>query len=122
MNKLNRYSVVASDSSRNLVPDDTVGGLLCKDKDVTQLEDRLQKVEDLLRESKRKHYWCADSWYSCPKATDGCCDEREGTDCNCGAASRMPSQLRSHASALVSLRPFILLRSFPCGLCSVLWT
>ena len=31
------------------------------------------------------HNYCEDCWYSCPKAVDGCCDEREGTECNCGA-------------------------------------
>ena len=34
---------------------------------------------------KRKHYYCEDGWYSCPKAEDGCYDEWAGTDCNCGA-------------------------------------
>jgi hypothetical protein len=30
------------------------------------------------------HYYCEDCWYSCPKATDGCCDPSQGDECNCG--------------------------------------
>lgn len=26
----------------------------------------------------RQHYYCEDCWYSCPKAEDGCCDDRQG--------------------------------------------
>jgi hypothetical protein len=33
----------------------------------------------------RSHYYCEDSWYSCPKTEDGCSDELAGTECNCGA-------------------------------------
>ena len=35
--------------------------------------------------AQRQHYYCDDSWYSCPKAIDGCADDFQGTDCNCGA-------------------------------------
>lgn len=38
-----------------------------------------------ITELKRSHYYCEDSWYSCPKAEDGCANEDEGPDCNCGA-------------------------------------
>ena len=38
-----------------------------------------------LESLRQKHYYCEDSWYSCPKAEDGCADDRQGTDCNCGA-------------------------------------
>jgi hypothetical protein len=34
---------------------------------------------------RRGHYYCEDSWYSCPKADGGCANESEGEDCNCGA-------------------------------------
>ena len=33
------------------------------------------------------HYYCEDSWYSCPKAEDGCANEGAGKECNCGAIS-----------------------------------
>ena len=39
----------------------------------------------LLERSKRGHYYCEDSWYSCPKAEDGCADNSRGIDCDCGA-------------------------------------
>jgi len=35
--------------------------------------------------AKREHYYCEDSWYSCPKAEDKCANDSEGEDCNCGA-------------------------------------
>jgi len=35
---------------------------------------------------KTPHHYCDDSWYSCPLAEDGCCnDEVDKTKCNCGA-------------------------------------
>jgi len=34
---------------------------------------------------RRSHYYCEDSWYSCPKAEDGCADDEQGNECNCGA-------------------------------------
>jgi len=43
----------------------------------------IEKIESL----KRTHHYCEDSWYSCPKAEDGCSNELEGDECNCGAES-----------------------------------
>ena len=34
---------------------------------------------------KRQHYYCEDTWYSCPKHEEGCANDAEGKDCNCGA-------------------------------------
>ena len=36
-----------------------------------------EKLEELIG-----HYYCEDSWYSCPLATDGCANEAE-TGCTC---------------------------------------
>ena len=47
-------------------------------------DNRVVSVE-FLQSMKRKHYYCEDGWYSCPKAVDGCYNEWAGTDCNCGA-------------------------------------
>jgi hypothetical protein len=44
--------------------------------------DRIERLKQLALWS---HYYCEDSWYSCPKAEDGCSDENAGDDCNCGA-------------------------------------
>lgn len=38
-----------------------------------------------LNDLRRDHRWCEDCFYSCPKAEDGCCDDRQGDECNCGA-------------------------------------
>ena len=32
-----------------------------------------------------QHRQCEDSWYSCPKSEDGCANDGEGDECNCGA-------------------------------------
>jgi hypothetical protein len=40
---------------------------------------------DVLENNKRTHYYCEDTWYSCPKHEDGCANEAEGHECNCGA-------------------------------------
>lgn len=34
----------------------------------------------------RDHYYCDDTWYSCPLSIDGCADEFiDKNECNCGA-------------------------------------
>ena len=44
-----------------------------------------EELLEALKKSKRSHYYCEDCWYSCPKSEDGCCDDRQGDECNCGA-------------------------------------
>ena len=52
------------------------------------MNDKLKSlVEELAQAGKRSHHECEDSWYSCPKSPDGCSNESEGEDCNCGADS-----------------------------------
>ena len=43
--------------------------------------DELRKI---IIKGLRTHYYCEDSWYSCPKAHGGCCDESRGDACTCG--------------------------------------
>ena len=52
---------------------------------IAELEEAQKEALSLLPELERGHYYCDDCWYSCPKAVDGCCDERQGDECNCGA-------------------------------------
>jgi len=47
----------------------------------TELKD---EIISFLLNNKRKHNYCEDSWYSCPKAEDGCARDNDGT-CDCGA-------------------------------------
>jgi len=42
-------------------------------------------LERLALLAKRYHTYCEDDWYSCPKAEDGCADDRRGPECDCGA-------------------------------------
>lgn len=46
------------------------------------------------------HYQCDDCWYSCPQSEEGCCDEEQGTDCNCGLKERVERALAA-ADAVV---------------------
>lgn len=56
---------------------------LCYDYKVIELIEHILKLKELAIE---KHYYCEDSWYSCPKAEDGCANEWiEKDECNCGA-------------------------------------
>jgi hypothetical protein len=43
-------------------------------------EQREQKARELLG----KHHACEDRWYSCPLSEEGCCDDRQPRECNCG--------------------------------------
>ena len=45
----------------------------------------LADVRAFLEKSRMNHRYCEDSWYSCPKAEDGCANDAEGEECNCGA-------------------------------------
>ena len=45
----------------------------------------IERLRKLLRESRKSHRYCDDSWYSCPKAEGECGDETAGTECRCGA-------------------------------------
>lgn len=47
--------------------------------------EQMVEAIELLRLSRREHLYVEDCWYSCPKATDGCCDDSQGDACNCGA-------------------------------------
>jgi hypothetical protein len=44
-----------------------------------------QICTELASLARREHYYCEDSWYSCPKAEGGCANDAEGGECNCGA-------------------------------------
>jgi len=60
-----------------------------KDDDLARENVRLigerERLRAALEKSKRSHYYCEDTWYSCPKHPEGCSDEYAGKDCNCGA-------------------------------------
>ncbi len=48
-------------------------------------ERALDLALEALENNRRTHYYCEDTWYSCPKHEDGCANEAEGDECNCGA-------------------------------------
>lgn len=42
-------------------------------------------ILELKESARREHYYCEDSWYSCPKSEKGCGNDYEDKECNCGA-------------------------------------
>jgi hypothetical protein len=48
-------------------------------------DEALKLALEALEANRRTHYYCEDTWYSCPKHEDGCANEAEGNECNCGA-------------------------------------
>jgi hypothetical protein len=50
-----------------------------------KIEELRAEIEKLSACARSSHYYCDDSWYSCPKAEDGCANEEAGEDCRCGA-------------------------------------
>jgi len=55
-----------------------------------------KKAEELAEE----HSYCEDGWYSCPKSPEGCFDDRQGDECNCGReekVKRIATALRTTA-------------------------
>jgi hypothetical protein len=48
-------------------------------------KEALKLALEALENNKQKHHYCEDTWYSCPKHEDGCANEAEGDECNCGA-------------------------------------
>jgi hypothetical protein len=47
--------------------------------------EAMKQALEALECSRQSHYYCEDTWYSCPKHDDGCANEAEGDECNCGA-------------------------------------
>jgi hypothetical protein len=53
--------------------------------DLVSKDTALKMAIDTLQNAKRKHFYCEDTYYSCPKHEDGCADDRQPDECNCGA-------------------------------------
>ena len=47
--------------------------------------DAMKLALEAMKNNKPTHLYCEDIWYSCPKHEDGCANELEGDECNCGA-------------------------------------
>ena len=45
----------------------------------------MEMALEALRNNKRNHYYCEDTWYSCPKHEEGCANDSVDDECNCGA-------------------------------------
>ena len=47
-------------------------------------DEALRMALDALESNRRTHHYCEDTWYSCPKHEDGCANDSESDECNCG--------------------------------------
>ena len=47
--------------------------------------EAMKQALNVLENNRRTHYYCEDTWYSCPKHEDRCANDSEGDECNCGA-------------------------------------
>lgn len=61
--------------------------------------DTMKLALEALELNRRTHYYCEDTWYSCPKHEDGCANEAEGDECNCGA-DQINAQIDNAITAL----------------------
>ena len=48
-------------------------------------DEALRLALEALGSNRRTHHYCEDTWYSCPKHEDGCANDSECDECNCGA-------------------------------------
>ena len=62
--------------------------------------NKITKLKDL---ALRRHYYCEDSWYSCPKAEDGCAQDNDG-ECNCGTDNHNAEVLKVFADLMMELQ------------------
>ena len=63
------------------------------------IKENLASLKDLALMS---HYYCEDSWYSCPKAADGCAKDNDG-ECDCGADEHNAKVLKLYADLMMEL-------------------
>jgi hypothetical protein len=47
--------------------------------------EKMKLALEALENNRQTHYYCEDTWYSCPKHEDGCANDSEGDECTCGA-------------------------------------
>ena len=47
--------------------------------------EAMKQALEALENNRQTHHYCEDTWYSCPKHEEGCANDSEGDECNCGA-------------------------------------
>ncbi len=62
-----------------------LAAVLERDRQVTMLRAYIEARPE-------GHYHCDDSWYSCPKAEEGCANADVGTECTCGGDERIAAR------------------------------
>lgn len=56
-------------------------------EEAAAMRSGMLEMERLASKSKRQHYGCDDSWYSCPMSDGGCSNPTwDKSDCTCGAS------------------------------------
>jgi hypothetical protein len=51
-------------------------------KEMLKADDLTERFD---KEFPVRHYYCDDPWYTCPMNPEGCANEADGNECNCGA-------------------------------------
>lgn len=79
--------IIAHATNEELEPRNRLQGVIARigKLKAARAEGLPPDVLALLKDSKRGHVYCDDSWYSCPQAEDGCSDDSKGDKCDCGA-------------------------------------
>ncbi len=49
------------------------------------MKQALTLVVNALEVNRRPHYYCENRWHSCPRHEEGCANDEDGDECNCGA-------------------------------------
>lgn len=53
-----------------------------------RMASRDKVIMELAAQFQDGHLECEDPWYSCPKSPEGCANDGQGDECNCGADYR----------------------------------
>ena len=48
-------------------------------------DEALTLALNALQINRRPHYYCENRWHSCPRHEEGCANDEDGDECNCGA-------------------------------------
>ena len=76
--------LTATNQMQHMIQDGIKARLLEANDMIARRDEIITRLKEALPTLKMGHSYCEDSWYSCPKAEDGCSNDAEGEDCNCG--------------------------------------
>ncbi len=72
---------------------------------VNKTQEALKMAIKVLESNKPTHYYCDDTWYSCPKHEEGCANADVGEECNCGADRQIAEFDKAIKACKEALKP-----------------